>query len=203
MNILIEKTFAFSAVLVIPEQTPFINEYEVKLRLHVQGQNNKYNIAYRRMQHWFYEIMHQSTLIEFCDPRAKIWRETGMRCIEFPTAPCDQVLGMMLMSKLEAITEQYMTVLQVTLCSPADDFISYICDHGDHLSWFEKSGWWQHNGPGYSDEVQHPRRSDKVISLSRAQDWKQYNLDWHAHDDNSDHVADLTIFDQDAQNPPR
>jgi hypothetical protein len=202
MNIDIEKTFAFSSVLVMPDLEPCINEYDVRLRMRVESPDStEYNIAYMRIKHWFYEIMQGAVLIDHGDSRRQAWANTGMRCMDFPTEPFDQVLGMMLMSKLEAITQQRIIVLQTAITSSRDDYVYYVCDHGDGLHWFEKPGWWNDAGPVHCYPDKNKAKSGKVISLVRIQDWKQHDLDWdHAHNITGDLVK-IENFERDVPDP--
>jgi hypothetical protein len=195
MNIDIEKTLAFSSVLVIQDRDPCINEYVVRLRLHVECQDNhEYNIAYLRIKHWFHEIMQDSVLIESQDPRLQAWRSVDIRCMDFPVAPQDQSLSLMLMSKLSAITEDRITISQVAISSPRDDDVVYVCDQGDGLHWFDEVGWWQDPGPVHATDVRRGRKSLKVISMPRTQDWAQHGLDWSDSTDDDTVTATITPF---------
>ena len=195
MNIDLEKTLAFSSILVIQDRDPCINDYEIRLRLHVECQDNhEYNIAYLRIKHWFYEIMQDSVLIESRDPRLHTWRSVDIRCMDFPVSPQDQSLGLMLMSKLSAITENRITIPQVAISSPRDDNVIYICDQGDKLHWFDEAGWWQDPGPAYATDVRRGRKSGKVISILRTQDWAQHGLDWSDVTNDDTVTATITPF---------
>jgi len=204
VNINLEKGFAFSSILVCGDQ-PCINNYEVRLMLHVQSQNNhEYNIAYQRVNHWFHEIMHESVMIDSADSRLRNWKDSEFRCIDFPTAPVDQVVGLMLMSKIQAMTEGRILVSQVAIASPRDDYVTYLCDAGDDLHWFDQPGWWNDPGPGHTTDHSRGRRSGKVISLGRNEDWKQHGLDWSVVDTvTNDNIAVISSFDRDDKDPVR
>jgi hypothetical protein len=201
MNIDIEKNFAFSSILVMPETDVCINDYDVRLRIRVQSCDKKeYNIAYMRIKHWFYEIMQDAVLIEQNDPRLPKCKNTGFRCIDFPTEPLDQTVGMMLMSKLQAICEDRVSVLQVSIASPRDDYVCYISDHGDSLHWFDEPGWWTDPGPVHCCLAKHIK-SSKVIPLIKNQGWKQHDLDWDTQDSHTGDGAQIENFDRDVSDP--
>jgi hypothetical protein len=199
MNVDLEKTFAFSCVLDDPESTPWINTYEVRLLMSTSTENMvEYNVAYQRLKYWFQDIMQDSVLIESTSPRSQAWRDSGMRCIDFPIYPIDQVIGLMLMRKLTAIVEGRIDVLQISVSSPADDFVNYLCDQGDDLHWFESPGWWSDPRPISSTGGQKSRASGKVISISRTSDWKDHDLDWANTTVVSGNVSVLPGSDKDA-----
>jgi hypothetical protein len=140
--------------------------------------------------------MHDSVLCETATVSA--WANTGMRCVDFPVYPVDQVIGLMLMRKLNAIAENRVLVHQVRICSPADDFVTYVIDHEDSLHWFDQQGWWSDSGPNHSSGHKKPRSTGKVISINRANDWKDHDLDWQSAIGGQGNVSVLPDRDQDA-----
>lgn len=198
MNIELEKSFSFSCVLPDPDSGPWINNYDVRLRMTVITEDSRdYNIAYGRIKHWFFEIMQDAVLCESGDT-VSIWTATGMRCVDFPVYPMDQVIGLMLMRKLNAITENRIVIHEISVSSPADDFVSYVCHQADHLHWFDQPGWWADSGPGHSSSTKKSRNTGKVISINRAQDWKDHDLDWTSVNLNHGNVSMLPDRDRDA-----
>jgi hypothetical protein len=198
VNVELEKTFSFPSVLVGANTGPWINHYDVQIQMRVTTDvSSEYDIAYRRMKFWFQDIMHSAVLIHKDDIKLRSWRDTGMTCLDFPENPVDQLLGLMLMSKLTAIVEGRMEILRVSVCSPADDWVTYFCDQTDNLHWFEQPGWWRDPGPMCCTPENSHHKSGKVISLTRTQDWKQHDLDWVQTEDVSGNVAIIENFDRD------
>jgi hypothetical protein len=198
MNVELEKTFSFPSVLVSADMDPWINNYDVEIGMRPITHDSKdYNIAYGRIKFWFYEIMHGAVLIHRDNPRLQSWRDTGMNCLDFPEDPMDHVVGLMLMSKLSSISESRIEILRLGISSPADDHVTYFCDHTDDLHWFEQPGWWRESGPTHATDTRRSRKSGKVISISPVQDWKQHDLDWSTNTDDAATVATVTSFTKD------
>jgi hypothetical protein len=198
MNIDLEKTFDFTSILLMPGQDPFFNTYETKICMRTESENSQdYNVAYERIKFWFHDVMDQCVLVENHDPRIKTWQDTGLKCLIFPIEPMDQTLGMMLMSKLTSIVEERISIQRISISSPADDFVCYWCHSDDGLHWFEDPGWWNNSSPMYNDNAGHKKKTDKVISLSRTTDWKQYDLEWPLEQDKTGNVALISSFDRD------
>lgn len=194
MNIELEKIFSFPCVLVGAETGPWINSYEVGIKMRaLTDQGRDYNIAYKRMKFWFQDIMHSAVLIHDADPKLQTWRDTGLACVDFPREPVDQIVGLMLMSKLTAMVEGRLEISRLSISSPADDYVTYFCDHTDDLHWFEQPGWWRDPGPTHSTNLNRGRKSGKVIAISPMKDWKQYDLDWGS-DADTVNTATVTIF---------
>lgn len=179
MNAELEKIFAFPCVLVGADSSPWINHYDVEILMRVTtAVSSDYNTAYGRMKFWFQDIMHGAVLIHSDNPGLQTWRDTGMTCLDFPTNPVDQVMGFMLMAKLTAMVEHRLEILRVSVCSPADDYVTYLCDHVDDLHWFQQPGWWSDPGPAHCTASGGSRKSGKVIALNRSNGWQQHDLAW-------------------------
>lgn len=201
MNVEVEKIFSFGAVFDDPNNTPWINTYEVRLHMTVATEHvAEYNMAYERLKHWFEQVMQDCVLVSSTSQRSTAWKDTGLRLLDFPVVPVDQVIGLMLMRKLTAITEGRIMITRVSITSPADDFVTYHCDLGDDLHWFEDSGWWSDPRPVHSSSHNRSRNNGKVISISRSQDWKDHDLDWPAAGDvgGNGNVSLLPGTDRDA-----
>lgn len=179
MNVEIEKTFHFNAIVVAQDCEPWINTYDVKILMEIcTTDNNQYNIAYQRLQFWFHNIMNDCVLIKSDHALLNHWRCTNARCLEMPTDVVDQTVGMMLMKKTTSITESRINILNLMISSPADDYLGYRIDMEDHLHWFEEPGWWQDSRPNYVAKAAYQTAAKKIIQMPRNDDWKDHDLDW-------------------------
>lgn len=182
MNVDLEKTFSFSCLLCNQDEKPWINSYDVRIQLSSNTiDRSDYNVAYSRLKFWINQIMQDSVLCELHDPRMPALTSVGLRCLDFPVDPIDQVVGMMLMAKLTAICENKFNIQQLAISSIADDFVWYICDKQDDLHWFESPGWWNDTGSAYNTTRKKPKNTGKVIAISRISNWKDHDLDWNTN----------------------
>jgi hypothetical protein len=179
MNVDLEKTFAFSSILADQDATVWINVYEVRVKMQPATDNHQeYNTAYQRIKFWFDYVMQDSVFLHQDHEKISSWRGTNARCLDFPVRPVDQVIGMMLMSKLTAMVEGRIIIKQVSISSPADDFVWYTCSQDDSLHWFEDAGWWQEAAPTYATRYKKSKTSDKIITITKQNEWQVHNLDW-------------------------
>lgn len=175
----LSKTFSFTSILALKDCDPWVNAYDVSIHMEVATEHNReYNIAYARMRFWLQDIMNDTVLIEHDDQRLKHFKNSGFSCVEFPVSPVDQVVCLMLMSKLQCILEGRISITHLSLSSPADEMVAYHCDQTDHLHWFEEPGWWRDSAPTHAMESKSSRTSSKVISIQRNTTWKDHDLDW-------------------------
>lgn len=199
MNVNLEKTFSFSCVLVESDAAPWINVYDVRIRMCPVTENHvEYNIAYERMKFWFQCIMQDSLMLQQDHDKLSIWRDTGIRCLDFPVPPVDQVLGLMLMSKLTAMVEGRINIREIAICSPADEFVWYVCDRGDQLHWFDQPGWWQESSPVHATMGKKTRNTGKIITIPRQEDWQTHDLEWNVAQVKTSNVSVLPTGDRDA-----
>lgn len=199
MNIQLSKAFSVNCVLVMIDQDPWINTYDVSIGMLVSADtHHEYNCAYGRIKFWLQNIMQDSVLIEHTDQRIKSWRNVGLRCLDLPTTPVDQAIGFMLMSKLNAVTEGRISVQHLNVSSFADDNVTYYCDQTDSLHWFDATGWWNETAPSCSTPLGKATSTGKIIEIARNQDWKDHDLAWETSSVVTGNVSILPTRDRDA-----
>ena len=72
----------------------------------------------------------------------KTYQEVGFRTIIFPNEAADQLTGLALYSKLQAVTEDVMDILDISLRSTMGGGISYLHHDEETAGPYEKPGWW-------------------------------------------------------------
>jgi hypothetical protein len=98
--------------------------------------------------------------------------------IVLPDEPVDQIMGMMLYLKYNAVMENRMVVTDVEISSVQGDNMGYLHSHGENLSpGLSRDGWWVDAAPTWYDiTVTHTR--DKVVSLNSRPEWADHGLAW-------------------------
>jgi len=199
MNIKISRGFQFSCVVLgeTVEQAQ-INTYTVGLDMTVLSHNSTYyNIAYDRVKFWTQDIMQDSVLISTNHAQLAQWQSTGNRCIVFPQDPVDQLVGAMLFSKLNSITEQNLEINCLSISSAFDDGVCYLFETGETYDIPDMPGWWLDARPIWSNTEASRGSAKKVINLARFRDWKDHGLDWAQS--KTQHPATVTSFVKDEE----
>lgn len=194
MSVRLAKTWYFSALVVSDRYPqPVINTYTVRVEMSATAQcNSDHNVAYARMRYWMQEIMSDAVLLDPNHATAAAWHDTGMRVMMLPEDPVDQLVGIMLYTKLCAMTEQRMTIHSVSVSSALDDDVIYHHYEDEEQGPLEVAGWWHDHRPIWQEK---PHRKGKVISLDRQPDWRQQDLDWNQ--DGQDRSVVQGLFNQD------
>lgn len=195
MNVRLKKRFNFYAGLVHDERF-FVNHYELDLSMFTATNDHiEQNISYDRLRTWMHEILDDSILIGHSSPVLNTWQSTNSRLIVLPEEPVDQVIGIMLYSKLNAIMEDRMIITDVEISSTQGDRMRYLHSQNENIgAGFQQTGWWSDPSPSWYDVKS--KNKEKVVNLSGRPEWKDYGLDW-AEDSPADASVVFAKFNRD------
>jgi hypothetical protein len=101
----------------------------------------------------------------------------GIRVTAFPQEPIDQIVGIVLFEKLNAVLEGRMRVTDLEICSDLGDNIWFQHSNNEKISAIPDSGWWTETTPdcNVSDDV---TKEKKVVKLRKQSSWKNLDLGW-------------------------
>jgi hypothetical protein len=135
------------------------------------------NTAFERIKYFVYTQLDSTVFVNQNDAEAcRQLITAGINVTVMPAEPVDQIIGIMLYFKLNAITEGRMDIVETELASTLGDNITYLhSDFEDSLG-FEQPAWWTTPDLVHS-EVQ-PEDSDKIVSLSQNTAWRDINMSW-------------------------
>ena len=153
-----------------------MNTYSVDLQMITKSMNTiDHNIAMERCKYIIYEQFCDSIIIGDDDKHiAKKYQDVGFRTIIFPNEAADQLTGLALYSKLQAVTEDVMDILDISLRSTMSGGISYLHHDEETVGPYEKPGWWSDTGPNCNTL---PSTRKKIVTLNNPT-WKSLELDW-------------------------
>jgi len=154
-----------------------LNTYQVNMQLSTHADTHQVNIALERLKCFVYEELADTVFIDRADEgRAEMLASLGVNVTTLPADPVDQVIGIMLYCKLNAIMEGRMTVDSLSLASRLGDQVWYLHDAEDNLGMFAVDGWW------HSPSAQHHTLTldaypDNVIQVAPSA-WIEHGLLW-------------------------
>lgn len=197
MNVRLRKTFAWSSGILYQGQF-LINNYEAKIDMITASDDQQEQvIAYERIKSWMYEVLNGSVLIEDDDPKLASWVNTGARILILPEPPVDQILGLMLYSKLNAIVEDRLIITDIEISSVAGEGMSYLHSEDENVGPFMHVGWWSDPRPIWS--FLRPSESDKIVALNRPLEWRDYDLSWEDPDEEHTNSVVFARFNRDEE----
>ena len=195
MNVRLEFTTGFLAG-VYWQNSLLLNSYLVHCDMITATSDNlEQNIALERLKYVLYQRMQNSVFID-SQEKAAIKRLTtaGVRVIPLPEKPVDQVVGMMLYCKLDAVMNGRIQMAQLKLSSELGDNVTYLQSNMESLGPFAATGWWNDSDPIFADPA---TRSEKIVSLNQSDTWTGLNLNWGAPPDSDQENARVVVFKKD------
>ncbi len=155
-----------------------INSYNVSMNLLTKTKDSaSTNIAMERLKAFVHGVLESTVFINQNNmERAEFLQLGGCNVTTLPEEPVDQIVGMMLYYKLNAIMEGRMIITSLDISSRLGDGVWYQHDEEDTAGPFSPDGWW------HKASIQHetiepeevPGNVVKVISTG----WHEMDLEW-------------------------
>lgn len=155
-----------------------LNSYSVSLQmLTTSPQAMITNIAMERIKAF---VMGELDSVVFIhrehEAQAELLQAVGANVCTLPDEPVDQIIGIMLYCKLNAITEGQLLVTKLDISSSLGDEVWYQHDADDSLGPFAHEGWW-HLRSCQKDTLDAEHTPDNVVKVELT-GWQEYGLEW-------------------------
>ena len=175
MNVKLEYPAEFLAAAYW-EDSVMMNSYTVRCEMVTNTRDSReQNIALERLKYVLFMQIQNSVLVDHREKAAiKRLQAAGMRTVILPEQPVDQIIGMMLYSKLDSVMEGRMTVTQLKLSSELGENVTYFQTDNETIGPFAQKGWWNSAEPSVSDS----KDGGKIVSIKGTTTWQLLGLDW-------------------------
>lgn len=155
-----------------------INNYEVSINLLTKTADSaSTNIAMERLKAFVHGVLESTVFInQVNQERAEFLQMIGCNVTTLPEEPVDQIIGMMLYYKLNAVMENRMVITNLTISSRLGDGVWYQHDEEDVAGPFVPDGWWHKSSVQHEtiEREEAPGNVVKVISTG----WHEMALEW-------------------------
>lgn len=182
MNVRLKHDMHFTAGIYYADHLR-MNNYHLTLWMTTATKNSTdQNTAFERIKYFVYTQL-DSTVFINAGQQAQCQRfiDAGINITTMPADPVDQLIGIMLYFKLNAITEGRMEIVETELSSSLGENITYLHSDFEDSMGFEAPAWWTTPDLVHSDL--QPADSDKIVSLSQNTAWRDLELNWSESDD--------------------
>jgi hypothetical protein len=181
MNVRLHYEIGFLAGVYIDDRLQ-MNSYNVGMDLNTLTEDPAdSNIALERVK-TFVQDLNSTVFINSCWPvHEEMMRELGIDMTPLPEEPVDQIVGMMLYFKLNAIMEGRMEVTQIELSSSLGDYVCHLHDHDDPADPFLSDGWWSDPTARRSSKTEIDTETN-VVKITQ-KNWREFDLDWPEPED--------------------
>jgi hypothetical protein len=177
MNVRLNYELEFLAGIYFNDQL-LLNRYSVSINLLTNTADSaSTNIALDRIK-CLVASQFENTVFVKSDQleRAEMMSIMGINITTLPEDPVDQIVGIMLFNKFNAVMEDRMQVVALDICSTQGDGVWYQHDTDDSLGPFGKTGWWNEPTLQHNDIELEPV-VDNVVKVKHS-DWLEYELMW-------------------------
>jgi hypothetical protein len=177
MNVRLQYDLEFLGGIYFEDQLQ-MNQYSVSLNL-VTGTADPAdtNTAMDRVKAFvFGELEHSVFMNGAQRERAELMHMMGINVTTLPEEPVDQIIGMMLYYKLNAIMEGRMIVRSLDISSTLGDAVWYQHDDEDPPGPFTQDGWW-HDCTVKHNTVDFAEADENVLKVE-PNAWIDYGLLW-------------------------
>lgn len=177
MTARIQRSFDFMACVHFQSEF-YTNFYEFDALLNVETDSiEEQNIALERIKYFLeYSLQHSMFVNEADTKTIEKFIDTDMKICTLPEDPYDQIVGIMLLQKLNAIAEGRLVVTDITINSRLSDGV--ICFHSieESMGPFNQIGWWNVSNLKINDIKLKGKKVIKMIKKSF--EWSELDLGW-------------------------
>jgi hypothetical protein len=177
MNVRLQYDIEFLAGIYYNDQLQ-MNSYSASLSLVTRTKDTKStNIAMDRLKAFVYGELESTVFInQSYRERAEMMQIMGANVTTLPEEPVDQIVGMMLYYKLNAIMEGRMIVRSLDISSTLGDSVWYQHDDEDPIGPFAQEGWW-HDSTVKHNAIDIAQEDANVLKVM-PNAWVDYGLLW-------------------------
>ena len=178
MNVRLEYDMQWRAAIWFDDSLQ-INNYNVELAIITNTANaDDHVVSLSRLNHLVYNEMANTVYIHQNDvTQIQALTAAGIKVTTLPEQPIDQIIGIALYCKLNAILQERMIVTGVTIQSDLGDHVRYLHSDLESLGPLEQPGWWQDPTPIHSDFKSSASRKH-VVKLNRPLSWQDLEMEW-------------------------
>jgi len=158
----------------------FMNSYDIDLTMNVGTESiEEQNIALERIKHLVHEVLTDAIFINQSETQMiEKYSSANLKVCSLPEDPYDQVIGIMLMVKINAIAEGRLLLTDIQIGSALSDGVSCMVEVEDNIGPFMSHGWWNECSCKIND-VKVKNSSKKVVKLVKPKtDWSDIYLAW-------------------------
>lgn len=177
MNVRLSTSFRFNAGVYYDNKMR-INEYNLKVWMTTNSTNPaNHNIAFERMKYFIYNTLDSTIFIDgSLEEQCQAYIDAGLDITTLPGSPVDQLIGIMLYYKLNAIMEDRMIVVETEFSSSMGDSMVYLHSEHETTTGVEPAPWWSSPDPVHCDS--NLIESDKVVAIHQTSAWRELDMAW-------------------------
>lgn len=175
MNIQIEKDFTFMTAIHF-EKKYMVNLYELHAKMEVMTEDaREQNIAVERMNYFLSNHIEDIIFVQNTEKEAiQNYTNAGMKVCIIPEEPYDQIIGMLLINKCNAIMEGRIVVNEIVFGSKLSNLIKFNISGELAKLEYSEDNWYNKSSLSFTDK----NKKEKIVTLFDKNNWAQLELTW-------------------------
>ena len=155
-----------------------VNLYEMSAKMEVQTEDvREQNIAIERMNYFLSSHIEDSIFVQDTEKDAiEKYNAAGLKVCTVPEEPYDQIIGMILLNKCNAVMEGRIILTDILFGSKLSNLIKFDIEY--EVAREEYSGKYWYNDSSLS--TKNKGKKEKIVSLFDHNDWAELELTWKA-----------------------
>jgi len=177
MNVRLKYDMHFTAG-VYYNDTLRMNNYNLRLWMTTNSElSADQSTAFERIKYFIYSQIDSTIFIDSqLTDQCRRFADAGLNITTMPGDPVDQLVGIMLYYKLNAITEGRMTIEETEIASSYGENMTYLHSEFENTSGYDQPDWWTTADLTHS-EIQ-PVDSDKIVAMASGTSWRDLEMAW-------------------------
>jgi hypothetical protein len=177
MSARIEKSFTFLAGVHF-EGTYMMNLYNMELYIDIVTDSDKEQLTAIERIHYFLMnyVEHAIFVSEEHKSQISAYEKAGITVLALPEEPYDQIVGLILLRKLNAITEGRLHVDEIKFTSKLSADIKFH-NFAEQAEEFDKVAWYNDSTLSIQDKTKKSKK-DKIVKFEDLDDWNTVGLVW-------------------------
>lgn len=136
-----------------------------------------HNVAFERIKYFVYNCLDSAVFINRGEhEQCQQFAGAGIKVVTLPGDPVDQLIGLMLYYKLNAVMEDHIIVDETEISSMLGENMVYLHSDNETTDVGELPAWWTSTEPSYNDFV--AVSADKVVAMHATSAWRDLDLSW-------------------------
>lgn len=194
MNVRLKHDIQFTAGI-YHDSKLIMNNYTLRLWMTTNSENSvDQTISFERIKYFIYTQIDNTIFINSNQKaQCTLFSKAGLDITTFPNDPVDQLVGIMLYYKLNAITEDRMIIVETEISSTYGANMTYLHSDFENTSGYKQPAWWTSPDLIHSDFVLS-NKSEKVLSIQPNTDWRELDLAWSDAPNDEGSPGNVVVF---------
>ena len=174
----IQKNFTFQAAIHF-ENRFMVNLYEMDTKMEIYTEDTReQNIAVERITHFLGSVIEDCLFVSINEKDAiNKYSAAGIKVCTIPEDPYDQIIGLILMNKCNAIMEGKIVMTEILFGSKLSNLIKFELNHELATIGFDGKHWYNEPTLITADKFS---KKDKIVNLfdHKYDSWEDLDLTW-------------------------